>query len=146
MTNDYKLKLFNYINNNYQEVAPASDYYQVEDMIQLGFDEGGLDHPNMKYLMKDSNGVENGLILYVENIEDQGTGHHRSIYELRKIDGTFIANIQYTTSGEELPETEAVYVEDDGTLFIKTATTSTTFPNRIMMLNNICNKINNNYI
>ena len=146
MTNDYKLKLFNYINNNYQEVAPASDYYQVEDMIQLGFDEGGLDHPNMKYLMKDSNGIENGLILYVENVEDQRTGHHRSIYELRKIDGTFIANIQYTTSGEELPETEAVYVEDDGTLFIKTATTSTTFPNRIMMLNNICNKVNNNYV
>lgn len=146
MTEDYKLKLFNYINNNYQEIAPASNYYQIEDMIELSFDEGGLVHPSLKYLMKDANGVENGLILYVDNIEDQETGHHRSIYELRKIDGTYIANIQYTTSGEELPETEAVYVEDDGTLFIKTATTSTTFPNRIMMLNNICNKINNNYI
>lgn len=146
MTEDYKLKLFNYINNNYQEIAPASNYYQVEDMIELSFDEGGLEHSSLKYLMKDANGVENGLILYVDNIVDQGTGHHRSIYKLRKIDGTYIANIQYTTSGEELPETEAVYVEDDGTLFIKTATTSTTFPNRIMMLNNICNKINNNYI
>lgn len=146
MTEDYKLKLFNYINNNYEEIEPASNYYQVEDTIELNFTEGGLDHPNLKYLMKDANGVENGLILYVDNIEDQETGHHRSIYELRKIDGTYIANIQYTTSGEELPETEAVYVEDDGTLFIKTATTSTTFPNRIMMLNNICNKINNNYI
>lgn len=146
MTEDYKLKLFNYINNNYEEIEPASNYYQVEDTIQLSFEEGGLNHPNLKYLMKDNNGVENGIILYIENIEDQETGHLRSIYELRKIDGTYIANIQYTTSGEELPETEAVYVEDDGTLFIKTATTSTIFPNRIMMLNNICNKINNNYI
>ena len=145
MTEDYKEKLFNYFNNNMQPGPPTNNNLQIEDKIQLSVDEGGLDHPKLKYLLKNNDGVENGMILYIDNIEDQETGHLRSIFMLRGIDGTYYKNIQYTTSNEELPEVEACYIEDDGTLFIKTSDTSTSFPNRIMMLNNICNKIDNDY-
>lgn len=144
MTEDYKNRLFSYISGS-EYTTPYDNDIQLENSILLSTEEGGVDHPNLKYLLKDNNGVENGYILYIDNIEDQETGHLRSIFRLRQIDGTYVKDIQRTTSNEELPVVEACYVDTDGTLFIKTSSTSTKFPNRIMLLNNICNKIDDDY-
>lgn len=147
MTEDYKDSLFGYITGDVP-YEPLTDYkIQLEDTHVLEVVEGENRQVNTKrYLLKDSNGNENGLIITVYNIEDQETGHNRSFWELETISGEFIKTLSYFTSGVELPWVDDILVEDDGTLFLATDPLSTQFPNRIMMLNNISNKVNDDYV
>lgn len=147
MTEDYKDSLFGYITGDVPYEPVSDNSIQLEDTHILEVVEGENRQVNtLKYLLKDSNGNENGLMITVYNIEDQETGHNRSYWELTTISGEYIKTLNYFTSGVELPWVADILVEDDGTLFLVTYPGTTSFPNRIMMLNNISNKVNDDYV
>ena len=147
MTEDYKDSLFGYITGNEPYEPPTDFNLQLEDTQLVDLVEGENRQTGvLKYLLKDTNGNENGLVIYVYNIEDQETGHNRSYWELETISGEWIKTLTQFTSGAELPWVDDILVEDDGTLFIATDPQSTSFPHRIMMLNNISNKISGEYV
>lgn len=146
MTEDYKDSVFGYITGNVPYEPVYDPTIQLEDTHILDSVEGENRIQGTRYLLKDVNGEENGLVLYVVNIEDQETGHNRAWCQIETIQGEVLKVISYFTSGAELPWIADVYVEDDGTLFICTLPESTSFPHRIMMLNNPSNKINGEYV
>ena len=145
MTGDYKDKLFQYLFGTLPYV-PGDNEIQLENTIDLYEVEGENKRVGQQYLLKDNNGVENGLILEVHNIEDPETGNNVSYLTIKDIKNGDTSYIEYTTSGVQLPQIDAMYIEDDGTIFLKTADQSTNFPYRIMMINNISNKVNNTYV
>lgn len=147
MTEDYKDSLFGYITGNVPYEPVSDNSIQLEDTQLVDLVEGENRQTGvLKYLLKDTNGNENGLVLYVYNIEDQETGHNRSYWEMKTISGDYIKTFTEFTSGAELPWIADILVEDDGTLFIATYPGTTSFPHRIMILNNICNKISGEYV
>lgn len=148
MTEDYKNSIYRHFFGT--PIFPPYPEYAIdlEDTITLGMQYNELWSNTNLYLLKNNDGEENGLILQVmkESMEVSGVTVSWSHFRIKKMDGTILTTIDYTTSGEKIPGISCLYIEDDGTIFIKTNGDSETFPNRLLMINNICNKVNDEYV